>query len=124
METRSQFDRRMPGRVRTRRAFARSSCSSVTGRAAGEPLNLIFVDQPASQLQLVRRRGVVDAENLIARPYVQLRIAMAVDAPFHLQRLLLPHQRHAVDLSVTGGAADAFMNVDAVIEVDKVGQIV
>src|SRR5262249_20760329 len=36
---------------------------------------------------------------------------------------LLPHERHAVDLSVARRAADAFVYVDAVVEVDEVRQI-
>ena len=49
---------------------------------------------------------------------------MAVEAPFHLQRLFLPHQRHAVHLSVARGASHAFVHVNAVVEVDEVRQIV
>ena len=47
---------------------------------------------------------------------ISFRPAMTIEAPFHLQRLLLIHERHAIDLTVTRRAADAFVNVDAVIE--------
>ena len=49
---------------------------------------------------------------------------MAVHAPIHLQRALLPGERHLVDAPVAGGAADPFAHVDAVIEVDEFRQIV
>src|SRR5262249_40417863 len=58
------------------------------------------------------------------RTYVSFRIAVAIEAPLHLQRVLLPHQRHAVDLSVTRRAADSLIDVDAVVEIDEVGQVV
>src|SRR5438093_337080 len=98
--------------------------SSMTRRAARELLNPILGDEPASQLQLIRRRRVIDDEHGVARAHVALGVAMAVDAPFHLQRLLLPHERHAIDLSVAGRAADALVQMDAVVEVHEIGQVV
>jgi len=49
---------------------------------------------------------------------------MAIQTPFHSKGLRLPHQRHAVNPTVTGFAADSFVNVDAVIEVNKVCDVV
>ena len=49
---------------------------------------------------------------------------MAVQAPLHLQRILLIHERHFIHAAVTTGAADTFIHVDTVIEVHKVRQIV
>ena len=49
---------------------------------------------------------------------------MAVEAPFHLQRRFLDHQRHAIDAAVAGFAADALAYVNAVIEVHEVRQVV
>src|SRR5689334_24004750 len=51
-----------------------------------------------------------------------LRVPMAVEAPPHLQRRLLEHQRHLVDGAVTRGAADALGDVDLVAEVDVLRQ--
>ena len=90
-----------------------------------EFLNLIFARRAAGRARAGSAGGfVVDAEDRRARPDVALRIAVAVEAPFHLQRLLLPHQRHPVDPAVARRAADALVHVDAVVEVDEVGQIV
>ena len=49
---------------------------------------------------------------------------MAIQAPFHSQGFRLPRQRHSINPTVTGFAADSFVNVDAVIEVNKVGDVV
>src|SRR5213593_3237625 len=130
----------MPDRLRVPRAFARNhrfpSCSSwsswysrrlplsMTGRAAGQLLYLVLRDEACAELQLIRRRHVVDAEDVRARPHVLLGMTMAVDAPLHLQRLLLHHQRHPIDLAVAGRAADALVDMDAVIEVHEIRKVV
>ena len=52
------------------------------------------------------------------------RIAMAGDAPLHVERVLAPHERHLVHAPVTRLAADALLHVRRVIEVGEVGQVV
>ena len=49
-------------------------------------------------------------------------LTVAIEAPFHVEGVLLPHERHLIDLTVTAHAAYAFFYVNAVIEIDKVGQ--
>ena len=49
---------------------------------------------------------------------------MAIQTPFHVERLRLPCQRHLVDAPVTGFASHSFMYVDAVIEVDEIRYVV
>src|SRR5262249_18376875 len=44
-------------------------------------------------------------------------------APLHLQRALLPGERHAIDAAVASRAADALVHVNAVIEVDELGEV-
>ena len=53
-----------------------------------------------------------------------LRVPVAVEAPLHGQRVLLPGDRHLVHPAVAGDAADALLDVDAVVEVDEVRQVV
>jgi len=96
----------------------------MTCGATGEFLNLILFDQSFSELELIAWRLVVDAEHVRSGTDVLLRLAMTVDAPFHLQRLLLTHQRHQVHLAVTRRAPDALVHVNAVVEVDEIRQIV
>src|SRR6516225_10587251 len=98
--------------------------STMTCRAACESLNLILLHQASAQLQLIRGWLVVHPEHGFARPHVALGLPVAVEAPFHLQRFLAPHERHAIDLAVTGRAPDAFVHVNAVVEVHEVRQVV
>ena len=49
---------------------------------------------------------------------------MAIQTPFHSQGFRLPHQWHSIDPTVTGFAPDSFVKVDAVIEVDEIGNVV
>jgi 6,7-dimethyl-8-ribityllumazine synthase len=63
-------------------------------------------------------------EDLLLRTHVALRVPMAFQAPLHLQRAVLPGERHAIDAAVTCGAAHALVHVDAVVEVNEVRQIV
>ncbi len=49
---------------------------------------------------------------------------MAFDAPLHIEGVDLVCEGHLVDPTVTSGASDPLVNVDAVVEVNKIGQIV
>jgi len=51
-------------------------------------------------------------------------LAVAVQTPLHLQRGDLPGQRHQIHPSMAGGTANPLVNVDAVVEIDKVREIV
>ena len=51
-------------------------------------------------------------------------MTVAIEAPFHLERGVLPHEGHPVDAPVATRAADAFIHMDAVVEINKVGEIV
>src|SRR6266480_2879015 len=66
----------------------------------------------------------VHIENLIFGAENLLRVAMALHAPLHQQRVGLEHQRHLVDLSVARRAAHALVDMNAVIEIDEIGQAV
>ncbi len=63
-------------------------------------------------------------EYLGLRPDKLLRVAVARDAPFHLQRVFLINGGHVVDLAVTRRAPDALCDVNAVIEIREFGQVV
>ena len=49
---------------------------------------------------------------------------MTFEAPFHLQRLGLVDHRHLIDAAVTRRTTNAFVHVNAVVEIDVVGKIV
>jgi hypothetical protein len=66
-------------------------------------------------------RHVVD---FAGRTQVFGRLAVAVQTPLHLQRVLRVHQRHLIHAAVTGRAADALVYVNGMVEVDEIGQVV
>jgi len=92
--------------------------------AVRQTLNLVFLYQPRSKLQLPVRVLVGAVEYLVAGPDKSGRIAMALHAPLHIQRVHFIHQRHLVHSSMTRRAPDTLVHVNAVIEVHKIGQVV
>ena len=56
----------------------------------------------------------------VAGPQPRLRFPMAVEAPAHRQRLLLPHHLHAVHPPMAGHTTDAGRQVGAMVEVDEI----
>jgi len=110
----------------------------VTGAAAGDvhyAAHLILLHQCCAQRGLIRiglavhrnwiraaRLLVFHVEDLIARAEVLLRSTMASEAPFHLQRFLLVHQRHLIDRAVARVAADTLGHVNAVVKENEVGE--
>ena len=95
----------------------------MTGRAARQLSNLIFLDQLLTQGDLIDRRLVIHAEHVLARPHIAFRSAMTLEAPIHVEGIFPPCERHLVDWAMTGRAANALVNVDAVIEINKAGKV-
>ena len=48
---------------------------------------------------------------------------MAGEAPFHKEGLGFPNEGHLVHLPVTGRAADTFIHVDGMVEVNVIRQV-
>src|SRR5262249_47920445 len=106
-----------------------SVCSStVAGAAASQhcgAAQVVLLHQRRTARALVPAlRRPVHSEDVLLRSNELLRVAMTFEAPLHLQRRYLIRQRHQVDSSVTGRATYAFVDVNAVIEIDEVRQIV
>ena len=59
----------------------------------------------------MRIRMPCHIEDFLLGADMLLGVAMALQAPGHVKRFFLPHQRHLVDTSVTRGAANALINV-------------
>jgi len=53
--------------------------------------------------------------NLIRRPQMRARVAVAIETPAHAERLLLRHDLHLIDAAVTLDAPDAAVHVRGVI---------
>lgn len=75
-----------------------------------------------TRVPLLRRP--VHREHFFLWPDELFRIAMTLEAPFHIERRYLISQRHQVNAPVTGRAAHALVHVNAVIEIGEVGQVV
>lgn len=90
------------------------------------PERILIGESAAIHTDGVGRRGwlVAHVENLVARAEILARMAMASQAPLHLQGFRLVHQGHLVDRAVAGVAADALGDVNAVIEINEVGELV
>ena len=70
------------------------------------------------------RQQHFDVEDLGFRADKLVRVPMAIHAPLHEQRRRLKGQRHLVNAPMTRSTADAHVNVDAVVEVDKTRDVV
>ena len=99
----------------------------MTRRATGElgrRPDFVFDPQPGADLRLILRSDPIHVKYLISWPEHLFGPAMAVEAPLHQQGVGLKNQRHLVNFSVTGRAANAFIDVNAVIEIDEIRQMV
>jgi hypothetical protein len=63
-------------------------------------------------------------EHFFLRPDELLWVPMTFETPLHIQRSDLIGQRHQIDPPVTGRTTDAFVHVNAVIEIDEVWKVV
>src|SRR6266487_2427142 len=100
---------------------------AMTGRAVGQlgryP-NLVLFLQFGADFRLIVRGLPVHVKNLVLRPQRLLGVPVAVHAPLHQQSVGLKNQRHLVDLPMARRAADPFIDMNAVIEIDEIGQAV
>ena len=96
----------------------------MTGGAVGARVDLVRVPQPGLQLRERLARRVFHLEERLLRHQVLFRMAVAVQAPLHLQRVLLVHQRHVVHPAVAGDAGHPLGEVHAVVEEDEISQVV
>lgn len=86
--------------------------------------DVVLRKQRFTALNLVRWRIPFRVENLIGGPQVFLRRIVTIQTPAHVERVRLPRNRHPVHRSVACRAADALLNVYAMIEEDKIGKLI
>jgi len=98
----------------------------MTSGTIREAPDLVFFHQPRPQRALVLRGliRIVDLEDILPRPDVTFRMPMAIQAPFHLQALCAPSQRHGPHGTVARGAAYSLVHMNAVVEIDEIRQTV
>src|ERR1035437_1552385 len=102
----------------------RSSVASRTASQRARVLNLVFGNQFAADLFLIASGLVTHGGDELARSYVFFGVSMAVETPLHLQRVHLVGERHAVHSAVAGLAAHTLVDMNAVVEIDEIGQVV
>jgi hypothetical protein len=87
-------------------------------------VDVVLLNEFGSLYELIGRRLPLHVEDLFPRADELLRLAMAVQAPLHDHGVDLLHEGHLVNAAMAGGAADAFVNVNGVIEVNELRQVV
>ena len=55
---------------------------------------------------------------------MRLRIPVTIETPTHQQRFVLVREWHLVDAAMAFNATDAFVHVNTVVKVGKLGQVV
>src|SRR5207253_2669853 len=98
--------------------------SPVTDRAIGQlrgRVDLVTDDQLPAQLSLRNRRLPTHRENFLTRAEVIFRRTVAIQTPFHVKGFGFPHERHAIDPTVTGFAADSLVDMNTVVEINEIG---
>jgi hypothetical protein len=82
----------------------------------------ILVDQAFALLALVALILPGHVGYMLAGPQLRRRIAMAVEAELHGQRLRPESEWHLLDVSMTAHAPDTLVDVDVVSEEHVVGK--
>ena len=85
---------------------------------------MVFSLEASPDLFLVTIGNIPHSGDLIEGPQNPLRVAVAIQAPAHFQGVGLPHERHLIHATVAAFAADSLSDVNAVVEIHKIGQIV
>ena len=86
--------------------------------------DVVLLNQLGSLFRLVVRRLPIHVENLVFGPDLLLGRFVAIQTPPHVQGMGFPGQRHLIDLAVTGRAAHPFLDMDAVVEENKIRKLV
>lgn len=99
----------------------------MAGRAARKHLStadLIIDLQLIAFGLIVIVRAIRHTKHFRLRPNELLRLAVTLNAPFHLKGILFVNRRHLIDRPMAGRAAYALCDVNTVIEIDVFGKVV
>ncbi len=97
------------------------ACAAI--RQATVRIDVILRDQVPSFGLLILRRVPSHVVNFGARSHEILWLPVAFETPFHVERVHAPGQRHLIHCTMTGGTADTFGDMNAVVEIGEVWQI-
>jgi len=95
----------------------------MTGVTTGLAFDVILINERFRCLR-IERPTFLDVEYTLSTRHRQFGVSMTFQAPLHVQGIFSPHQGHLVHLPVTFDAANSFVDVDAVIEINVIRQIV
>lgn len=84
---------------------------------------MVVDEQLFSACNLVQGRLPIHVKDPIPGAHEVLRLPMAIDAPIHLERLRSPNESHLIDPTMAGRATNALCDMNAVIEIDEIGQL-
>ena len=93
----------------------------MTRRTICQTLNFVFFHELCAKFDLIRRYLIIWIEDFRFRAHIFCRLAVAIQAPGHVESLGAPRQRHLRDLAMARRAANALGDVDAVVEINEVG---
>jgi len=93
-------------------------------RQHGRALDVVLLHQLSPQRDLLAGGLPAHVENLFSRSQELLWLAMATQAPFHLQRVFLAHQRHTIHGPMASVTTHAFLNMNRMVEVCEIGKVV
>src|SRR4029079_4383138 len=91
-------------------------------RAVGWRIQVFLRYDLAADFARVAIGNPIELRNQLGRPNVGSRVAVALQAHGHVERLLLADLYHLVDPAVAAHAAYACCDVRAVVKIDVVGQ--
>ena len=98
--------------------------TGATIRQAATGVDLMLRDELQALGQLISRWLPIRVVNLLLRPNESLRRAVTFETPFHIKCIHPPRDRHLIDTAMAGGTAESLCDMDAVIEINVIGQIV
>jgi len=85
-------------------------------------LDMVLFHESASHSRVILRFPM-QVEHLFTRPHETLRFTVTIKAELHVQALRLPHKGHLVYLAVAAHAANSLTHMNAMIEIDEVGDV-
>ena len=98
--------------------------TGATIRQAATGVDLMLRDELQALGQLISRWLPIRVVNLLLRPNESLRRTVTLETPFHVKRIHPPRDRHLIDAAMAGGTTQSLCDMNAVIEINVIGQIV
>ena len=86
-------------------------------------IHIVLFHQRASEGKLIIWRDIIEVIDFRHGSDEFLGCTMTIQTPLHLQRVRSPYQRHHVHIAMTCLTRHAFLHMNAMIEVDKIREV-